>query len=135
MATMTLNIYTYCLQDGYIYYNLKSLVTKFMKKFQNASCTPIKCFVEENLVSWHPKTHGPRNYLQSFYLAALIQKCGEKLIIHMQNFEIALQEKGQDHLIKKEITMKPLPCLLIMKRHPNLGKVSKKISMPTSTNI
>ena len=27
-------------------------------------------FVEENLVSWHPKTHGPRNYLQSFYLAA-----------------------------------------------------------------
>ena len=33
-------------------------------------------FVEENLVSWHPKTHGPRNYLQSFYLAAIIHKCG-----------------------------------------------------------
>ena len=48
------------------------------KKFQNASCMPIKCFVEENLVSWNPKTHGPSNYLQSFYLAALIHKCGKK---------------------------------------------------------
>ena len=25
--------------------------------------------------NWHPKTHGPHNYLQSFYLAALIHKC------------------------------------------------------------
>ena len=33
MALITLNIYTYCLQDGYIYYSLKSLVTKFMKFF------------------------------------------------------------------------------------------------------
>ena len=24
--------------------------------FQNASCTPIKFFVEENFDSWHPKT-------------------------------------------------------------------------------
>ena len=46
--------------------------------FQNASCTPIKFFVEENLASWHPKTYGPRNYLQSFYLATLIHKCGKK---------------------------------------------------------
>ena len=38
----------------------------------NASCTPMQFFVKENLVSWYPKTHGTRNYLQSFYLAALI---------------------------------------------------------------
>ena len=44
--------------------------------FQNYRCTPMQFFVEENLVSWQPKTHGPRNYLQSFYLAALIHKCG-----------------------------------------------------------
>ena len=50
------------------------------ENFQNASCTPIKFFVEENFDSWHPKTHGPRNYLQSFYLAALIQKCGGETI-------------------------------------------------------
>ena len=30
--------------------------------------------MEENLGNWHPKTHGPRNYLQSFYLAVLIHK-------------------------------------------------------------
>ena len=48
------------------------------ENFQNASCTPIKFFIEENLGSWHPKTHGPRNYLQSFYLAALIHKCRKK---------------------------------------------------------
>ena len=48
------------------------------EKFQNTCCTPIEFFVEENLGNWHSKTHGPRNYLQSFYLAALIHKCGGK---------------------------------------------------------
>ena len=44
-------------------------------------------FVEENLDSWHPKTHGPRNYLQSFYLAALIHKCrGENQFAEIRNF-------------------------------------------------
>ena len=50
------------------------------EKFQNTCCTPIDFFVEENLVHWHPKTHGPRNYLQSFYLAALIHKYRGKTI-------------------------------------------------------
>ena len=58
------------------------------ENFQNAIRTPIKFFVEENLDSWHPKTHGPRNYLQSFYLAALIHKCGKKNNIHLQSIEI-----------------------------------------------
>ena len=49
--------------------------------FQNASCTPIKFFVEENFDSWHPKTHGPCNYLKSFYLDALIHKCGKNIYI------------------------------------------------------
>ena len=51
---------------------------KIRANFQNACCTPIEFFVEENLGNWRPKTHGPRNYLQSFYLAALIHKCREK---------------------------------------------------------
>ena len=33
-ATITLNSYTYCLQDGYFYLNLTILVTKFMKFFK-----------------------------------------------------------------------------------------------------
>ena len=48
---------------------------KFCANFQNACCTPIEFFDGENLGNWHPRTHGPRNYLQSFYLAALIHKC------------------------------------------------------------
>ena len=62
---------------------------------QNAYCTPYEFFVEENFDIWHPKIHGPRNYLQSFYLAALIQNCGEN------PHELVFQEKGQDHLIMK----------------------------------
>ena len=45
------------------------------ENLQNSCCTPIEFFVEENIGNWHPKTHGPRNYLQSFYLDALIHKC------------------------------------------------------------
>ena len=80
MVAITLNIYTYCLQDGYFYLNLRKNGDAIHENFQNARCTPIKCFVEENLDSWHPKTHGPRNFLQSFYLADLIHKCREKYI-------------------------------------------------------
>ena len=63
--------------------------------FQNASCTPINVFVGENFDSWYPKTHGSRNYLQSFYLAALIQKSGKKNNIHMQTFEMLVQQKDK----------------------------------------
>ena len=101
----------------------ESISDKIYENLQNSSCTPINYFVEENFNSWHPKTHGPRNYLQSFYLAALVQKCGKKSIIHMQSFEMIFQEKGQDHLINKVITMELLCRLLIMERHPNLRKV------------
>ena len=105
------------------------------EKLQNSSCTPIKFFVEENLVSWHPKTHGPRNYLQSFYLATLIHKCGEKNNIHMLRFKILLQAEGQDHFRKKMITMELLRCLLMMNSHPNIRKVMGEISMPTSIHL
>ena len=51
------------------------------ENFQNASCTPIQFFVELNLDSWHPKTYGPCNYPQIFYLSAIIHKCGGKKTI------------------------------------------------------
>ena len=50
---------------------------KIYENLQNAYCTPLECFVEENFDIWHSKIHGPFHYLQSFYLAALIQKCRE----------------------------------------------------------
>ena len=103
--------------------------------FQNASCTPMQFFVEENLESWHPKTHGPCNYLQSFYLAALIHKCGKKNNIHMLRFEILLQAEGQYNFRKKVITMEILRRLLMMNSHPNITKVMGKILIPTSMNL
>ena len=67
--------------------------------------------------------------------ASLIQKCGEKLIIHLQRFEMVFQEKGQDHIIMKGWTMELLRRLLFMKRHQTLRNVSEQISMPNSTYV
>ena len=93
------------------------------EKVQNACCTPKDFFVEEKKGNWHPRTHGPRNYLQSFYLAAIIHKCREKINIHMLRFEILLQTERQDHFRKKMITMELLRRLLMMNSHPNIRKV------------
>ena len=46
-----------------------------VQNFYNTYSTP-KLFFEKDLDSWDPKTHGPCKYLQSFYVAALIDKCG-----------------------------------------------------------
>ena len=54
-------------------------------------------FAEENLGSWHPKTHGPRNYLQSFYLAALIHKCRGKnqyTYVEIRNFSAGIRTRS-----------------------------------------
>ena len=71
------------------------------EKLQNTYCTPLEFFVGKFFDNWDPEIHGPRNYLLSFYLAALIQKCRKKSIIHLQSFEMLFQEKVQDHLIMK----------------------------------
>ena len=68
---------------------------KIRANFQNACFTPIEFFVEENLGNWHPRNHGPRNYLQSFYLADLIHKCRKKNNIHMLSIEILLEMKDK----------------------------------------
>ena len=51
---------------------------EFYENLQNAYCTPLEFFVEKKFNIWDPEIHGPRNYLQSFYLAAFIQKCRGK---------------------------------------------------------
>ena len=65
------------------------------ENFQDDSCTTMHFFVEENLDSLHPKTHGPRNYLQSFYLADLIHKCGKKNpYAEIQNFTAGRRKRS-----------------------------------------
>ena len=44
----------------------------------NAYYTPKSFYVEKYFESWDPKIHGPRKYLQIFYVAALIDECGNK---------------------------------------------------------
>ena len=34
--------------------------------------------VEKYFESWDPKIHSPRNYLQNFYVDAIIDECGNK---------------------------------------------------------
>ena len=49
-----------------------------MKIYKLPTVSHWSFFSEENFDNLDPKIHGPRNYLQSFYLAALIQKCRGK---------------------------------------------------------
>ena len=46
------------------------------ENFYYAYCTQKYFFVEKYFESWDPKFYGPHNYLQIFYVAALIDKCG-----------------------------------------------------------
>ena len=44
--------------------------------FLSAILTDGAFFVEDDFPDWNPKIHGPRNFLQSFYIAALAHKSG-----------------------------------------------------------
>ena len=49
---------------------------KILENFYNTYCTSKYVCVEKYFESWDTKIHGPRNYLQIFYVDALIDKCG-----------------------------------------------------------
>ena len=73
------------------------------ENLQNVYCTPLECFVEKIFDVWDPEIHGPRNYLQSFYLAALIQKTRRKKALSIcRDSKWYYKKKGQDHLIMKQ---------------------------------
>ena len=44
------------------------------QNFYNAYCTQKYFFVEKDFESWDSKIHSPHDYLQSFYVAALIEE-------------------------------------------------------------
>ena len=48
------------------------------KNLYNANCTQKYFFIKKYFEGWDPKIHGPRNFLQSFYVADLIEECGNK---------------------------------------------------------
>ena len=79
----------------------KKIGEEIYENLQNAYCTPLEFFVEKIFDNWDPEIHSPRNYLHSFYLAALIKKCGGKKHYPFSEFCNGISKKGQDHLIMK----------------------------------
>ena len=61
-----------------VYQEVLDVNAEIAQNLYNAYCTTKYFFVEKDFDSWDPKIHGPRNYLQSFYVAAVIEKCGTK---------------------------------------------------------
>ena len=49
---------------------------EILQNLYNTYSTPKSFFVEKDFDSWDLKIHSPRNYLQLFYVTALIEECG-----------------------------------------------------------
>ena len=58
------------------YHEFPDVNVDIAQNFYNAYCMPKYFFVEKDFDSWDPKIHDPPTYLQSFYVAALIDECG-----------------------------------------------------------
>ena len=58
------------------YLQYEEVDVEISENLYHANCTPNLVFVEKHFDSWDPQIHDPRNYLQSFNVAALIDKCG-----------------------------------------------------------
>ena len=54
---------------------MRKLMWIFRKIYIMPTVRQICFFIEKDFEGWDPKIHGPRNYLQSFYVAALIDEC------------------------------------------------------------
>ena len=48
---------------------------EIVQNLYNTYCMPKSFFVEKYFDSWDPKIHVPRNYIQIFYVVALIDEC------------------------------------------------------------
>ena len=75
---------------------------------------PKSFFVEKDLESWGPKIHGTCNYLQSFYVAAPIDKCRNNKNDPLAMFRNNILKK-KNNIIKETRTMELTCRLLIMK--------------------
>ena len=63
------------------------------KNFYNAYCMQNLFVVEKYCESWDPQIHGPSNDLQSFYVAALIEKCGTDTYYPLAMFQNGISKK------------------------------------------
>ena len=75
------------------YLQYKEVEVDITENLYNANCTPKSFFVEKYFESWDPKIHGPRNYLQSFYVAPLIEKYGTNKHYPLAMFRNGIRKK------------------------------------------
>ena len=66
-----------------------------LDNFYNTYCTQKYFFIEKYFESWDPKIHGPHIYLQNFYVADIIDKCGTT-----KHYPLAIYKNGQDDLLQ-----------------------------------
>ena len=87
-----MNIYTYCLQDGYIYSNLKKLVRKFMKIYKMPTVRHYSFLLIFFSTIGIPKSTVLVIIFRVFYLAALNKKFRKNSIIHFQSIEMVFKK-------------------------------------------
>ena len=85
----------------------------------NAFHTPKPFFVEKYFESWDPKIHCTRNYLQIFYVAALIDKCRTT-----NNYPLAMYLNGIPKDTRSSVTGKIYDGILLSSS--NSAMISKK---------
>ena len=92
-----------------------------LENFYNAFRTPTYFFAEKYFESWDPKIHGICNYFQSFYVDALIDKCG-----NMKNYPLAMYQNGISKETRSSVTVKMelLFHPLILPLHPREIKIN-----------
>ena len=90
---------------------------------------------EENVRNWHPRTHVPRNYLQSFYLAALIYKCRKKIQYPYAEFQNFIGNKRTRSFQKENYNNESSLSSSNDKTTPKYKKVLDEIKMPSSMNL
>ena len=81
------------------YLQYEEVDVEITENLYNANYTPIIYLFEKDIESWDPKIQGPRNYLQSFYVAALVDECGTNIHYPLAMFSNVIYKK-QDYLIR-----------------------------------
>ena len=71
------------------YQQYQDVRVEITQNLYNAYCMLKYIYVEKYFESWDPKIHSPRNYLQSFYVDALIDECGND-----KHYPLAMFQNG-----------------------------------------
>ena len=75
------------------YLQYEEFDVEMTENLYNANCTPKYFFVEKDFESWDLKIYGPCNYIQRFYVTALIDECGNNNNYPLKFFRDGIYKK------------------------------------------